>query len=101
MKIDVSDANNITFSDLEGNEIVFLKYIHDTKIHDTYVSLYNKITFIQQKKSFTSKDYIYTKALLVKRLINEKILENCKINSSKLDVFIMKFDENVEDYSHQ
>ena len=26
-----SDPNNVAFSDLEGNEIIFLKFIHDSK----------------------------------------------------------------------
>ncbi len=92
LKINVSDPNNITFLDMNGKEIIFLKYIHNTK----YGSVYCKITFLEQKKSFTSKNYIYTKKLLIKRLVAEKLLENCSINSDKLDVFLLKFDENVE-----
>lgn len=92
LKIDDADPNNVSIFDMEGNEIIFLKYIHDSK----YASLYNKIIFLDQKRSFTSRNYIYTQKLLVKRLIGEKLLSDCKLDESKLDKFILKFDENVE-----
>ena len=92
LKISKSDANNIAILDLEGKEIIFLKFIHDSK----YGSLYNKIIFLDQKVSFTSKTYIYTKKLLIKRLLAEKVIENCKLNTEKIEKFILKFDEEVE-----
>ena len=92
LKISKSDANNIAILDLEGKEIIFLKFIHDSK----YASLYNKIIFLDQKVSFTSKTYIYTKKLLIKRLLAEKVIENCKLNTEKIEKFILKFDEEVE-----
>lgn len=92
LKFQVSDANNITLLDMDGHEIIFLKYIHNTR----YATTYNKITFLDQKMSFTSKDYIYTKKLLIKRLLNEGIIKDCKLNTEKIESFVMKFDENVE-----
>lgn len=92
LKIDDSDPNNVSVFDIDGKEIIFLKYIHDSK----YGSLYNKIIFLDQKRSITSQTYIYTQKLLVKRLIAEKLLSDCKLDESKIEKFILKFDENVE-----
>jgi hypothetical protein len=92
LKFHVSDPNNVSLLDMDGHEIIFMKYIHNTP----YATVYNKITFLDQKMSFTSKDYIYTKKLLIKRLLNEGIIKDCKLNVEKVESFVMKFDENVE-----
>jgi hypothetical protein len=88
------DANNVSISDLDGNEIIFLKFIHESK----YGSLYNKITFLDKKLSFTSKSYIFTKKLLIKKLLSDKTLNECKLDSEKVEKFVLKYDENVETY---
>jgi hypothetical protein len=87
-----NDPNNVAIMDLSGNELIFIKFIHDSK----YGSLYNKITFLDQKLSFTSKSYIFTKKLLLKKLLEDKTLENCKLNPGKVEKFVLKFDEDVE-----
>ena len=87
-----SDSNNVTIVDSEGKEIIFLKYIHNSK----YGMLYNKITFLNQKISFTSKSYIFTKKLLIKKLIAENLLISCKLDEAKVEKFVLKYDENVE-----
>ena len=86
------DSNNVSISDLEGNEIIFLKFIHNSK----YGSLYNKITFLDQKLSFTSMSYIFNKKLLIKKLLADKTLIDCKLDSEKVERFVMKYDESVE-----
>lgn len=86
------DVNNVSISDLDGNEIIFLKYIHNSR----YGSLYNKITFLDKKLSFTSKSYIFTKKLLIKKLLADKTLNECKLDPDKVEKFVLKFDENVE-----
>ena len=86
------DENNVSFYDLNDNEIIFLKYIHDSK----YGSLYTKITFLDSKLSFTSKSYIFTKKLLIKKLIQDKTLKNCQLIPEKVERFVLKYDENVE-----
>jgi hypothetical protein len=92
LKINSSDPNNVAILDAEGNEIIFLKFIHNSK----YGRLYNKIIFLDQKVSLTSKTYIYTQKLLIKRLLTEKVIENCKLNSDIIEKFTLKFDEDVE-----
>lgn len=86
------DVNNISFFDLEGNELFFLKFLHNTR----YGALYNKITFINQKMSFTSRTYIYTKKLLINRLVDNFVLQNCALQEDKVANFVMKYDENIE-----
>lgn len=86
------DANNVSISDLEGNEIIFMKYIHNSR----YGKVYNKITFLNEKLTFTSQSYVFTKKLLVKKLLADKTLNECKLDSEKVEKFVMKFDENIE-----
>ena len=86
------DASNVSFLDLSGNEIIFLKFIHNSK----YGALYNKITFLDQNISFTSKSYIFNKKILMKKLLNDKTLNNCQLDDEKVGKFAIKYDENVE-----
>ena len=86
------DANNVSISDLEGNEIIFMKFIHNSR----FGSVYNKITFLDQKLSFTSQSYIFTKKLLIKKLLEDKTLNECKLDPEKVERFVLKYDENVE-----
>lgn len=86
------DANNVSFFDLDGNEIIFLKYIRDSR----YADLYTKVTFLDKKISFTSKSYIFTKKLLIKKLLSDRTLKDCQLNQDKVENFVLKFDENVE-----
>ncbi len=92
LTINASDPNNVSILDLNGNEIIFLKYIHNSR----YASIYNKITFLDQKISFTSKSYIFTIKLLLKKLYADKTLTDCALNPDKVEKFVMKYDENVE-----
>jgi hypothetical protein len=85
-------ANNVSIMDMEGNEIVFLKFIHGSK----YGKVYNKITFLEQKVSFTSQSYIFTKKLLIKKLVQDKTLSDCKLDPDKVEKFALKMDENIE-----
>ncbi len=86
------DANNVSISDLEGNEIIFMKFIHNSR----FGSVYNKVTFLDQKLSFTSQSYIFTKKLLIKKLVEDNTLKECKLDPEKVERFVLKYDENVE-----
>lgn len=86
------DPNNVSIYNLEGEELVFLKFIHNTKYADTY----NKITFLDSKLSFTSKSYIFTKKLLIKKLLASKTIVNCELVEEKVERFVLKYDEDVE-----
>ncbi|MDO6597824.1 hypothetical protein Q4512_12940 [Oceanihabitans sp. 2_MG-2023] len=85
------DPINISFYDTNGEEIIFMKYL-DTKRGENYM----KITFLDQKLSLTSKSIIFTRKMLVRRLLSNKVIENCKLNPDKVERFILKFDENIE-----
>jgi hypothetical protein len=86
------DPVNISFYDSEGEEIVFMKYLDDKRDGDNYM----RVTFLKQKKSFTSKSIIFTKKMLIRRLLNTKTIEDCKLNEDKVDRFILKYDEDIE-----
>jgi len=92
LKITSSDPNNVSISDLEGNEIIFLKFIHNSR----YGSVYNKVTFLEQNLTFTSQSYVFNKKLLINKLVESKVLNNCKLDSDKVKTFVLKYDENVE-----
>ncbi len=93
MKMSKEDAVSISFTDMEGNDMIFLRFIHNSK----FGKLYNKVTFIDQKISFTSQSYIYTKKLLIKKLIINNVIQDCRINLESLEKFILKYDENIEE----
>lgn len=86
------DPNNVSFSDLEGHELFFLKFIRNTR----YASLYTKVTFFDDDLSLTSSSYIFSKKLLIKKLLLDGTLKDCKLVSDKVKRFVQKYDENVE-----
>ena len=86
------DPVNISFYDIDGEEFIFMKYLDDRRDGENYM----KITFLDQKLSLTSKSFIFTKKMLIKRLLSSKTIENCKLNPDKVERFILKYDEDVE-----
>ncbi len=54
------------------------------------------MTFLEQKISFTSKTYIFTKKDLIKKLIQSKVLVDCNLIEDKIENFVLKYDENIE-----
>jgi len=90
-----SDASNVVITNLDDSQTIFLKFIRTGVGHNG--GLYTKIIFAEQEKSFTSKSYIFTKKLLVKKLIKDNLIKECKFDASKIDKFIMRYDENIEE----
>lgn len=90
-----SDANNIELTTNDGKQTIFLKFIRTGIGHNG--GLYTKIIFVEQNKSLTSKSYIFTKKLLVNKLISDKVLVDCVINTDSIDKFILKYDEKIEE----
>lgn len=86
-----SDPNNVTYSTLDGTEIVILKFI---RVHGI---LYNKVVFLESGEEFTSQNYIYTKKLLVEKLLKSNTLVDCKLVPEKVKTFCIKNDEKVEE----
>ena len=86
------DAINKSFYDADGEEIVFLKYLTDRKDGENYM----KITFLDQKISLTSKSILFTRKMLIRRLLASKVIVDCKLNTEKIERFILKYDENIE-----
>lgn len=92
LKVNDRDPNNISFMDLAGNEIFFLKFIHNSK----YGTLYTKTVFLNQKLTMTVMSYGFTKKLLVKKLLADGTLANCSLVPAKVETFVLKYDENIE-----
>ena len=86
------DPINISFYDSDGEEIIFMKYLDDKRDGESYM----KVTFLDQKLSFTSKSIIFTRKMLIRRLLNTKTIESCKLNKDKVERFILKYDEDIE-----
>ena len=94
LKYDNSDSNVIEISSLDGSQTIFLKFIRTgVGFND---GLYTKIIFVEQNKSFTSKSYIFTRKLLVKKLLKDGVINNCMFDTNKIDRFIMRYDEDIE-----
>ena len=85
----------VELSSLDDKNTIILKQIRDSEF--TNGEVYSKITFIPQKKHLTSRSYIFTKKLLVKKLLKSKIIDvKGTFNESKIDNFIARYDEKVE-----
>jgi len=93
MKYD-SDANTVTFQNLNGDDIMILKFMRPD---GSQASLYTKVIFIESRQEFTSQNYIFTKKNLVEKLIKSKAITDCVLIEDKVANFILKYDEKVED----
>ena len=89
-----SDSNNVSFQNLNGDDIIILKYLRPD---NTQESLYIKVIFVESHQEFTSKSYIFTKKILIEKLLKSNTLVDCALNEEKLSTFILKYDEKVED----
>lgn len=90
-----SDANNIEISTLDGTQTIYLKYIRTGIGHNG--GLYTKIIFVEQDKSFTSRSYIFTKKILVQKLLADEVVKECMIDEEQINKFLMKYDEKIEE----
>lgn len=94
LTVEGGGALDDTFSlfDLDDNEIVFLKYIMNNVTNEFE---YAKIVFPEQKLSFTTSS-ISSKKLLVKKLLSDRTLKDCKLNPEKVEGFVLKYDEKLD-----
>ena len=93
MKYD-NDGNNVSFQNMKGDHIIAIQYLRPD---GTQESLYTKVIFFGFKKELTSQNYIYTKKALVERLLKSNTLKDCALVEDKIDTFILKYDEKVEE----
>ena len=89
---DSSNPNNVELTSLDDEQTVILQFIRPES-----EPMYTKITFLEQKKSFTSRSYIFTKKNLVKKLISAKVLVDCQFNEDKIDKFVRRYDEDIHE----
>ena len=90
-----TSLSNITISSLDESQTIYIKYIR-TGVGESD-GLFTKIIFVEQEKSFTSKSVIFTKKYLVKRLIQDNVIKECEFDKSKIDRFMMLYDEKIEE----
>ena len=88
-----SEPTYISYMDLNGKTIIILKYIKTYKVSR---GLYNQIIFPELNLSLTCASYIFTKKDLIKHLAKDKVFLNCNLDSEKVKLFILKFDEKIE-----
>jgi len=93
--IDNSTINNVELVTNDGKQTILLNFIRTGVGFNG--GLYTKIIFVEQNKSLTSRSYVFTKRLLVSKLLSDKVLVDCNINEDNINKFVMKYDEKVEE----
>lgn len=91
LQIKPSDANDISFLNMDGEELFFLKYTN-SQITGTR---YCKVLFIKQRAQLTASNYMFTQKDLVKKLIKEGVIKDGALVDDKVELFIAKWDERV------
>lgn len=85
------DATSLTFSNLEGEEIIYVKYFHS----NNHTSTYNTVRFLEQEQELSSATISFTKKYLVKKLIETGALKDCSLNDERVEKFILRYDEGI------
>lgn len=86
-----SSASNVTYQNLNGDDLIILKFIRVNG------ELYTKVIFVESRQEFTSQNYIFTKKTLIEKLIKSNTLVECSLNEEKVNTFVLKYDEKVEE----
>ena len=89
-----SNPTVVEFKTNDGSQTILLKFL--TIVIDHTEETYTKVIFVEQEKSLTSKSFIFTKKLLVEKLLSNKVLDDCTVNSGEIENFFLKFDEKIE-----
>lgn len=90
-----SSPDYVELTSNQENQTIILKFVRIGEGQNQ--SMYTKVIFVEQEKSLSSKSYTFTKKLLVKKLIEENVLQDCTIDQSKINKFVMKYDEGIEE----
>ena len=90
MKIS-GNPNNVVFSNMNDEELIILKFMRPKG------ELYTKVMFVKEHKYLTSRSYIFTKKNLIKNLVSSGVIKDCELLHEKMLVFIMKFDEDINE----
>src|SRR5690606_1802768 len=67
-----SDPNHVEITTLDGQQTILLNFIRTG--YGPNKGLYTKVIFVEQNLSLTSQSYIFTKKLLIKKLIQDKVI---------------------------
>jgi hypothetical protein len=89
------DLTGVTFADLEGNNLIFLADYLESDSHPAFT----KIIFLKEKKMVTNQSVFISRKSLITMLLTEGVLVNGDIDSDALDIFILKYHEEIPTYS--
>jgi len=88
-------SRHFFFKDLSGNDLFFLKTLRSPIFPDEN---YMKVIFPQNGKSLTALQGLETPQLLVRAMLKDGIIgRDGKFDAGRIDIFVMKYDENLED----
>jgi hypothetical protein len=90
-----SDLTGTTFTDLEGNDLIYLAYNLES---DSYPA-YTKIIFLKELKMVTNQTLFISRKSLINMLITDSVLVDGKIKSDALNIFILKYNEEIPAYT--
>ena len=90
LKYDNSAA--IVFTNMDETQTVILKYIRKKN-----KDFYTKVIFVEQRKSLITKTKTFSKKYLIKRFLKDGVLNDCDFDDSKIDFFILKYEEGIDD----
>lgn len=90
-----SDLIGTTFTDLKGNDLIFLSVNPETEWHPAYT----KIIFLKEKIMLTNQSLFISRKSILNMLIRDKVLVDTIIQKDALDIFILKFNEVIPIYT--
>ena len=85
------DSNSLAISNLDGEEIIYVKYFHSSNHNATY----NTVTFLEQEQKLSSATITFTKKYLIKKLIQTETLKDCVLDDERVEKFIIRYDEGI------
>ena len=84
--------NNVLIQTMDGKQTFYIKYLEDK-----FGKTFTRITFAEQKKSFDYRSFNWNKKYFVNKLIESGLLNSCDFDESKIDQFILRYDESIDD----
>jgi hypothetical protein len=83
----LAEPTHITYYNLSGEALFILKFAKH------YGKPYTEVIFLNEGISFTSVSYTFTKKLLVKKMTEHGVINDCKLDAKKAEVFALTFQE--------
>ena len=91
LKANSKFGEGTSFTDLAGNELVYFEYVTGVPNYPDYY----KIIFVQDEIMITNQSLIISRKGLISMLIENEVLNDCTVDSSKIQMFKFKYHEEV------